>query len=209
MPYFLYDEEPYMVIRNDGSLCWVLDAYTTSNSYPYSQSTTIEKNGLRTKINYIRNSVKVIIDAYNGDITFYLTDKTDPIAMAYWRVYPNLFADINEAKIPEDISEHIVYPKFLYNVQADILTRYHNIQTEVLYRNDDVWEIAKTNATGTTNTKGSKMEPYYAVIDDKLSLIVPYTPLGKQNILSYRPLKRQFFHDFISKRQNFHNIECF
>ena len=189
MPYLVYDNEPYMIIRDDGSLVWVLDAYTTSSSYPYSQSTFIEQNGVKTKINYIRNSVKVIIDAYNGDITFYLTDKTDPIAMAYWRVYPDLFADINEAQIPEDITKHIVYPELLYKVQSEMLTRYHNVQTEVLYRNDDVWEIAKTNVGNNTSLKGIKMEPYYGIIEynneNTLGLIIPYTPYGKQNIVSY------------------------
>lgn len=189
MPFLVYDEEPYMVLRDDGSLVWVLDAYTTSNSYPYAQGTAIEQNGVKTKINYIRNSVKVIVDAYNGNITFYLTDKTDPIAMAYWRVYPDLFADINEAEIPEDISKHIVYPEFLYKVQSEILTKYHNIQTEVLYRSDDVWEIAKTTSNN-SGIKGTPIEPYYGIVRDSegnniLGLIIPYTPYGRQNIVSY------------------------
>lgn len=84
MPYLTYDNDPYMVVTNDGELVWVLDAYTTSNEYPYSQRTVLEENGIsKYEINYIRNSVKVIIDAYTGDVTFYRTDKTDPIAMVY------------------------------------------------------------------------------------------------------------------------------
>ena len=84
MPYLTYDDEPYMVISNSGKMVWVLDAYTTSNQYPYSQRTILENNGITKKeINYIRNSVKVIINAYSGDVTFYITDKTDPIAMVY------------------------------------------------------------------------------------------------------------------------------
>lgn len=185
MPYLLYDDEPYMVVREDGSLVWVIDAYTTSNYYPYSQSSVIEKDGLRSKINYIRNSAKVIVDAYDGTITFYITDKTDPIIMAYWKLYPCLFTD--EA-IPADIAEHIVYPQFLYQIQAEMLTRYHNIETEVLYRNDDTWEIAKDTTTRTTTT-GIEMEPYYTMVNTDegydLGLIVPYTPYGKQNMTSY------------------------
>ncbi len=190
MPYLLYDDEPYMLIREDGSLAWVLDAYTTSNAYPYAQGTVIEQNGVKTKINYIRNSIKVIIDAYDGTTTFYLTDKTDPIAMAYWRVYPEIFADINQETIPEDIAEHIVYPEFLYQVQAEMITRYHNIQAEVLYRNDDVWEIAKSTVSKTSSLNGIQMEPYYTMVknsenENNLGLIIPYTPLEKQNIISY------------------------
>ena len=83
MPYLLYDDEPYLVITDSGELVWVLDAYTISNQYPYSQSTTIEQNGARHTFNYIRNSVKVLINAYDGSIDFYLTDRTDPIVMAY------------------------------------------------------------------------------------------------------------------------------
>ena len=84
LPYLIYDESPYMVIRDDGTLTWVIDAYTTSNSYPYSQKTNIQVEGKNKEINYIRNSIKVLIDAYNGTTTFYITDKTDPIAMLYY-----------------------------------------------------------------------------------------------------------------------------
>ena len=86
MPYLKYDENPYMVITDDGRLVWVLDAYTITNNYPYSQETTIEIDGVRTKINYIRNSVKVLIDAYDGTTKFYITDTTDPIVIAYQKI---------------------------------------------------------------------------------------------------------------------------
>lgn len=182
MPYFTYDEEPYLVIRDDGTLVWVIDAYTTSNSYPYAQYSTIEKNGLKTKINYIRNSVKVIVDAYNGTATFYITDRTDPIAMAYRKIYPSLFVDI-ENNLPEDIAKYMTYPKYLYDIQSTVLAQYHNIETEVLYRNDDVWEVAKSTNQKTTTLKGVTMQPYYAMVkkgeNNELGLIVPYTPIRK------------------------------
>ena len=89
MPYLTYDENPYMVVTGDGKLVWVLDAYTTSNYYPYAQKTNI--NG--KEINYIRNSVKVLVDAYDGTIKFYITDRTDPIIMAYRKAYPDLFKE--------------------------------------------------------------------------------------------------------------------
>lgn len=191
MPYLTYDPNPYMVVREDGSLVWVLDAYTTSNSYPYSQESTIVKDGFKTKINYIRNSVKIIIDAYNGTMKFYLTDRSDPIAMAYRNIYPNLFMPLEE-EIPEDISNHILYPMYLYDIQAKMLTRYHNIQTEVLYRNDDIWSIAKTSSGKTmTQSIGTEMEAYYTMLKttnsskEEIGLVIPYTLAKKQNINAY------------------------
>ncbi len=189
MPYLLYDEEPYMVINDEGELIWVLDAYTTSNNYPYSQKTTIQLSTLnKMELNYIRNSVKVLINAYDGTIEFYITDRTDPIAIAYEKIYPDLFTD---KQIPSDISSQFIYPEFLYNIQADIAQRYHDIQPDVLYRGDDVWDIA-THNTGKVSTKtGTDIEPYYTMVktidsvNSKLGLVLPYTPYGKQNITAY------------------------
>ena len=191
MPYLKYDEEPYMVITDEGKLVWVLDAYTVSNSYPYSQMTIIQKNNGQTeKINYLRNSLKVLIDSYDGTMRFYITDKTDPIVMAYWNMYPTLFEDTN-SKIPEDIAKHFVYPKYLYNIQKDILKQYHNVQPEVLYRADDIWDIAKENTSKISSLLGTNIEPYYTMVKTKgmseaeLGLVVPYTIVNKQNINAY------------------------
>lgn len=190
MPYLTYDEDPYMVISNDGELIWVLDAYTTTNNYPYSQRTMLENNGItKFEINYIRNSVKVLINAYSGDVKFYITDKTDPIAMVYANIYPDLFTD---EEIPEDISAHFVYPKYLYNIQAGILERYHNIQPDILYRSDDVWDVATYNPSSRmTSSKGTDISPYYTMVkttdsnSSRLGLVLPYTPYNKQNITAY------------------------
>lgn len=190
MPYLEYDQNPYLVIRNNGELVWVLDAYTTSNNYPYSQRTMLENNGITKKeINYIRNSVKVIINAYTGEVTFYRTDKTDPIAMVYEKTYPDLFA---KEEIPEDISNHFVYPEYLYSIQAEVLERYHNIQPDVLYRSDDIWDVATHNTSSKmTSTKGTAIKPYYTMLktsdsnSSRLGLVLPYTPYGKQNIRAY------------------------
>ena len=190
MPYLEYDQNPYLVIRNNGELVWVLDAYTTSNNYPYSQRTMLENNGITKKeINYIRNSVKVIINAYTGEVTFYRTDKTDPIAMVYEKTYPDLFT---KEEIPEDISNHFVYPDYLYSIQAEVLERYHNIQPDVLYRSDDIWDIATHNTSSKmTSTKGTAIKPYYTMLktsdsnSSRLGLVLPYTPYGKQNIKAY------------------------
>ena len=188
LPYLIYDENPYTVITNEGKIVWVIDAYTVSSSYPYSQYTSIEHDGIKENINYIRNSVKVMVDAYDGTISYYITDRTDPIAMAYRNIYDTLFMDLEE-QIPEDIAEHLVYPKFLYNVQADILKIYHNVKPDVLYRADDLWDIAKYNTVRTTKSTGTYMKPYDTMVKtadgEQLGLVQIYTPDEKQNIISY------------------------
>lgn len=188
LPYLIYDEEPYTAVTDEGKIVWVLDAYTVSSSYPYSQYTSIEHDGTKEKINYIRNSVKVIIDSYDCTMSYYITDRNDPIAMAYRNIYPSLFKELDE-KIPEDISSHFVYPEFLYNVQAKILKVYHNVKPDVLYRADDVWDIAKFNSTKSTKSTGTYMEPYYTMVKtsdgEQLGLVQIYTPDEKQNIISY------------------------
>lgn len=191
MPYLLYDECPYLVVNDEGELIWVLDAYTTSSYYPYSQKTTLQLDALnKLELNYIRNSVKVLVNAYDGTIKFYITDITDPIASAYEKIYPDLFVDKNE-NIPSDISSQFIYPEFLYNIQAEIAQRYHDIQPDVLYRGDDVWNIA-THNTGKISTKaGVDIKPYYTMVKtldstkSKLGLVLPFTPNEKQNIISY------------------------
>ncbi|MGN1297968.1 MAG: UPF0182 family protein [Clostridia bacterium] len=188
LPYLIYDEEPYTVVTDEGRIVWVLDAYTVSSSYPYSQYTTIEHDNIKEDINYIRNSVKVIIDAYDGTMSFYITDRTDPIAMAYRNIYPDLFMDLDE-EMPKDIASHIIYPEFLYNVQAEVLKVYHNVKTDVLYRADDLWDIAKYNSVNSTKSTGTYMDPYYTMVKtsegEKFGLVQNYTPDEKQNIISY------------------------
>lgn len=190
MPHLIYDEDPYLVINDEGKLIWVLDAYTVTDKYPYSQKTTIEHDGIKEQINYIRNSVKVLIDAYDGTTSFYITDKSDPIIMAYRNMYPDLFMDLEET-IPQDISKHFVYPKFLYTIQSNVLERYHNVSTDVLYRSDDVWETAKYSTTKVTSSKGVKQEPYYTMLKTtdsdtlQLGLVIPYTQLDKQSLRAY------------------------
>lgn len=192
MPYLLYDENPYLVVSQEGRLIWVLDAYTTSSYYPYSQRITLEGENLldKTSISYIRNSVKVLIDAYDGTIQYYITDRNDPIIMTYQKMYKDLFVD-KDVAIPEDISSQFIYPEFLYTIQAQIMERYHNIQTDVLYRGDDIWEVA-THNTGRVLTKsGTPIQPYYTMVKTvdqdqaKLGLVLPYTPFEKQNLTAY------------------------
>lgn len=187
MPYLTYDNSPYLVITNEGNLVWVIDAYTTSKYYPYSQKSNV--NG--QEINYIKNSVKVLVDAYNGKVEFYITDRTDPIAMAYNKAFPDVFMDIDK-EIQSEISEHFTYSEFLYNIQAEILKRYHNTEPDVLYRANDVWDIAKYGAgTNSSTQQTTQMIPYYAIVkttdseQTKLGLVLPYTIQGKQSIAGY------------------------
>ncbi len=187
MPYLIYDKNPYTVVTEEGKIVWVIDAYTVSSEYPYSQYTSIEHDDIKEKINYIRNSIKVIIDSYDGTIKFYITDKTDPIAMGYRTIFPTLFEDIND-EIPQDISEHFIYPKYLYNVQAELLKTYHNVKYDVLYRTDDLWNFAKYNSTIISKSAGTTLSSYYTMIKDeesKVGLIQIYTPESKQNLISY------------------------
>ena len=187
LPYLMYEEEPYTVVTEEGRIVWVIDAYTTSNCYPYSQYTSIEHGGSKQRINYIRNSVKVLIDAYDGTISYYITDKTDPIAMAYKKVYPTIF---KEEEIPQDIKEKLVYPQTLYEIQSEVLEIYHSIKPDVIYRADDLWESAKYNNVKSTKSTGNILEPYYTMVNtekekNKLGLVQIYTPKDKQNIISY------------------------
>ena len=185
LPNVVYDENPYVVVNNAGEMFWVLDAYTISSNYPYSTYTNIRYDGERKTINYIRNSIKVIINCYDGSMKFYITDETDPVAMAYRKVYPNVFENIN-AKIPEDISKKFIYPKFLYDVQASMLEEYHNTKSEVLYRGDDSWK--KTNYVATQNNKtiNTILDSYYTMVEGgKIGLIQIYSPNGKQSLTAY------------------------
>lgn len=184
----IYDEEPYMVIDKNGDLYWILDAYTISENYPYSTYTTIQIGGERKRINYIRNSIKVIINSYDGKMRFYITDENDLIASMYKKMYPDLF-EKKESKIPDDIAKNFVYPRFLYNVQASILEEYHNVKTEDLYRGDDSWKKASYIANQNNRTVTNTLDAYYTTIkqnnSEKIGLVQMYTPKGRQNLNSY------------------------
>ena len=187
LPDVVYDENPYTVVDENGDIYWVIDAYTISSSYPYSTYTEIEYNGQKRDINYIRNSIKVLINSYTGEMKFYITDRTDPIAMAYRKVYPELFQDL-ESEISPTIQEQFIYPEFLYEVQSTMLEEYHNTKADVLYRSDDTWE--KATYKDSQSNKTSILEAYYTMItneqgEEKIGLIQMYTPKNKQNITSY------------------------
>ena len=185
LPYLLYDENPYTAIQ-DGQIYWVIDGYTVSNKYPYSSYTTLENNNIKQEINYIRNSVKVIINAYNGEMKFYITDENDPIISAYKKIYPSIF---ETEKIPEQISEQLKYPELLYKVQSEMLNIYHNVKEDVLYRNSDIWQLARYG-NASNNTTSTILEPYYTILKtpegkEEFALVQMYTQSNKSNIIAY------------------------
>ena len=189
LPNLIYDENPYTVVDN-GQIYWVLDGYTVSDKYPYSTYTEIQYDGSKRDINYIRNSVKVIINAYDGEMTFYITDRNDPVIMAYLKLYPTVFADYTGKEIPEGIKSQLKYPKFLYSVQSEMFMVYHNVKEDVLYRNSDIWALPKYG-TATSKTKTATLNPYYAMVKNENSdkaefgLVQMYTQNEKSNIISY------------------------
>ena len=189
LPDVIYDNNPYTVLDENGDIYWVIDAYTVSSSYPYSTYTEIEYNGQKRDINYIRNSIKVIINSYTGEMKYYITDRTDPIAMAYRKVYPELFQDL-DSEISKTIQEQFIYPEFLYNVQSTMLEEYHNTKADVLYRSDNTWEKATYKNQSTNNKTKNTLKPYYTMVsnsdgEETIGLIQIYTPKNKQNISSY------------------------
>ena len=190
-PYIEYDSKPYLVISEEGRLVWVIDGYTISNKYPYSQITdTRGPEGYYEKINYIRNSVKVLVDAYDGTTSFYITDETDPIIMLYKNMYPDLF---DTESIPESISKHFIYPKYLYELQSKISEIYHDINSDTLYRLEDLWEITPSISSSTStksNNVNTSMKPYYTIFrtpDGSINngWVITYNKYSKQNITSY------------------------
>ena len=181
----LFDENPYIAVNNAGEMYWVLDGYTVSSYYPYSTYTNVRYNNEKNTINYIRNSIKAIINCYDGTMNFYITDETDPIAMAYRKMYPNVFEELN-AKIPEDISKNFIYPKFLYDIQSSMIEEYHNTKTEVLYRGDDSWKKASYVVTQNNKSVTTTLDSYYTMFkDNNIGLIQMYSPNNKNNLTSY------------------------
>ena len=176
MPYLSYDSDPYMVTA-DGKLYWIIDAYTTSSKYPYSQPYSDSSS-----VNYIRNSVKVVVDAYNGDVNYYIVDATDPIAQTFKKIYPKLFKDFSE--MPESLQSHIRYPNTMFQIQAEIFQRYHMNDVKVFYQNEDLWEVAHE----IYGTEEQEMTPNYYILSlpgesqEEFVNSIPYTPKDKKNL---------------------------
>ncbi|HWQ42453.1 MAG TPA: UPF0182 family protein [Desulfosporosinus sp.] len=168
-PFLTYDSDPYMVI-DSGRLKWIIDAYTTSDALPYSNQ--YPEQGF----NYIRNSVKVIIDAYDGTVDFYAVDPQDPILKTYMKIFPGVFKDISS--ISPSLKSHLRYPETLFSVQSNMLKTFHMTNSSVFYNKEDAWDVAKE----LFNTKPQNVEPYYTIMkipgEDKpeFVLMLPFTP---------------------------------
>jgi uncharacterized membrane protein (UPF0182 family) len=182
-PFLGYDKDPYMVISKEGKLFWIQDAYTMSSNYPYSTPVT---GGY---FNYIRNSVKVVIDAYNGTMDFYIIDQKDPVVEVYNNIFPQLFKNFDQ--MPEDLKEHIRYPKDLFQVQAELYSTYHMMDPDVFYNKEDYWTIPNEIYAETE----IKMEPYYIITKlpgherVEFILMTPFTPSTKNNMIAWLAAK--------------------
>lgn len=176
MPYLSYEDDPYMVTV-DGKLYWIIDAYTVSNLYPYS-----EPYSSQTNVNYIRNSVKVVIDAYNGNTDYYVIDDQDPIAMTFQKIYPTLFKSIDQ--LPEGLKAHLRYPNALFQIQAQVYAKYHMEDVNVFYQSEDLWDIA--NEIYGMDKQQIIPNYYIAKLPGETSAeffnSVPFTPRSKQNM---------------------------
>lgn len=185
-PFLSYDRDPYVVIGTDGSLYWIQDAYTLSAMYPYSQPYDTPAG----RFNYVRNSVKVVISAYDGTVTYYVADPTDPIVQTYQKIYPAIFRPM--AEMPAGLLSHIRYPEDLLNTQSGRLTVYHMKDARAFYNRVEKWEIAQENPKSVGPAESQEtMQAYYAIIhlpnkpEPEYLLMLPFTPAGKPNMVAW------------------------
>lgn len=175
-PFFDYDTDPYLIIRDDGTMVWIMDAYLTAENYPYAEPYAGNRN-------YIRNSVKVTIDAYTGEVNFYVADENDPLYQTYQNMFPDLFTQ----EVPEDIQSHFRYPENLFQVQADKWGTYHMSDLEVFYNREDTWQFP----TEKYYNQDIVMEPYYITMTlpdedmEEFILSIPFTPKNRQNMIAW------------------------
>ena len=177
-PFLLYDRDPYIVVSDSGKLYWIQDAYTISNYFPYSRP-------YNQFFNYIRNSVKVVIDAYNGNIDFYIVEPDDAVIRVYDRIFPGLFKPIED--MPDDLRRHIRYPVDLFKVQTEMYSTYHMQNPDVFYNKEDYWNIPNEIYA----SDEIQLEPYYVIAKlpgferEEFILITPFTPTNKDNMIAW------------------------
>jgi uncharacterized membrane protein (UPF0182 family) len=185
-PFLTFDQDPYVVVGDDGRLSWVMDAYTSSDTYPYSTHNTLDNQS----INYMRNSVKAVVDAYDGTTTFYVFDSEDPILAAYRGIFPSLFKDA--ATMPAWLHKHVRYPELLLSVQAQVYGLYHMTNPEVFYNREDLWTVATETgmAEGGAQTTQA-MQPNFVLMNlpgeagMEFVEILPFTPANRNNLIGW------------------------
>jgi len=185
-PFLTYDPDPYIVLGDDGRLSWIMDAFTVSDSYPYSSHYRLDRNLL----NYMRNSVKVVIDAYDGTPTFYVFDTEDPIIATYRRIFPNLFKDA--AMMPPGLRKHMRYPELLLKLQAEVYGLYHMTDPQAFYNREDLWTVATEvglSEGGQQTTQA--MQPNFVLMKlpgetgVEFVEILPFTPSNRNNLIGW------------------------
>ncbi|MCU1241258.1 MAG: hypothetical protein JWO71_1984 [Candidatus Acidoferrum typicum] len=185
-PFLTYDPDPYIVLGDDGRLSWVMDAFTVSNSYPYASHYRLDRDPL----NYMRNSVKVVIDAYNGATTFYVFDMEDPIIAAYRRIFPSLFKDAG--LMPPGLRTHMRYPELLLKLQAEVYGLYHMTDTGAFYNREDLWTVATEVGMSEGGQQVTEaMQPNFVLmkLPDETGMefveILPFTPANRNNLVGW------------------------
>ena len=186
-PFLQLDKDPYLVL-SEGKLYWVQDGYTVSEGFPYSEP----YGKFFQKINYIRNSVKVIIDAYEGSVTFYVADPQDPVLGVYRQAFPGVFKELKD--LPQDLRQHLRYPEDLFDIQADMYRTYHMVDPQVFYNQEDLWTPPQEKYAGTA----VKMVPYYILMrlpdtqELQYLLMTPFTPQNRDNMIAWMAAKCDF-----------------
>jgi uncharacterized membrane protein (UPF0182 family) len=177
-PFFRFDADPYIVIRSDGRLVWLLDGYTVTDRFPYAERVA----GLG---NYVRNAVKVVVDAYDGTVRFYIADAQDPLVRAYAAAFPNLLAPIEA--MPADLRAHVRYPAGFFAVQARMYATYHMQDPRVFYNKEDLWSVPRMADAG----RERELDPYYTIMRipgeprEEFVLLMPFTPLRRDNMIAW------------------------
>ena len=180
-PFLMFDRDPYIVVA-DKRLYWILDAYTYTDRYPYSHPVNL---GGGSNLNYLRNSVKIVMDAYDGSMQFYVADTLDPIIRTYSAIFPGLFANLDS--MPQELRFHLRYPQDLFRVQAELYRTYHMKDARVFYNKEDLWNIPNE----IYEDKQVPMQPYYVIMrlpgeqKEEFVLILPYTPPSKNNMITW------------------------
>src|SRR5205085_1660951 len=177
-PFLMFDDDPYVVINREGRLFWMIDGFTVSDRYPYA--TAYDVGG--RSINYIRNSVKAVVDAYEGTVTFYVFEPDDPIIQVYRRIFPALFRAADE--MPDDLRAHVRYPSLLVNAQAQAYLLYHMTNPQTFYNHEDLWSIAASEAQVKQGQEPEAMQPYHVLMQLPAE---PNATLEFLNILPFTP----------------------